>query len=101
MLSPYISGYSLIYCTSAAIQPDGKLLMSGKLLYQPLGPDLYVIRVNQDGSIDTSFGNQGIVTFDIINSVNYSYISLDEDGKIVFETYFNESQVMDIRPFSG
>jgi uncharacterized delta-60 repeat protein len=58
------------FFTSMAIQSDGKLVLEAWLAptfggsdspYSTNGLDL--IRLNQDGSYDTSFGNQGVVQF--------------------------------------
>lgn len=67
-----------------AIQPDGKLLLSGSAA--PLvGPQNYVIaRLNSDGSIDTSFGENGKAT-GILPSGNYyvQRLFVEEDGKLL------------------
>jgi uncharacterized delta-60 repeat protein len=42
------------------IEPDGKLLVAG--VYAPQGPsEFFLARYNPDGSLDTTFGSQGLV----------------------------------------
>ena len=83
--------------TSVVIQPDGKILaggMSGGLF--KLGPDFFgavpsasgnpnfaVVRLNADGSIDTTFGSGGKVTTDFFGGVDAARIALQPDGKII------------------
>ncbi|HEX8737576.1 MAG TPA: FG-GAP-like repeat-containing protein [Pyrinomonadaceae bacterium] len=61
-----------------AVQPDGKVLISGKFRYN--GQNNYgIFRVNQDGSLDTSFTPQ---TISPPTSSVYS-LALQPDGKIL------------------
>lgn len=71
-----------------AVQPDGKILvsMSGNLTGTF---DLVVIRLLENGSLDTTFANQGIYAYGNpdITDLNYG-VSLAEDGSIfVFGAY--------------
>jgi len=62
-----------------AVQPDNKILVAGWVVN-----DAVVLRYNTDGSLDTTFGNQGRAVTDIGNGNNYSYaLALQTDGKIV------------------
>jgi uncharacterized delta-60 repeat protein len=70
---------------SIAIQTDGKILMGGYVLNNPYGYDFAVVRYLVNGTLDTSFGVNGIVittinTFynDVINKV-----LVQNDGKII------------------
>jgi len=46
-----------------AVQPDGKIVAAGATRpYPSSGPSLAVVRLNPDGSIDSSFGDGGAVT---------------------------------------
>ena len=47
---------------AVAVQPDGKLLVAG--MAAGTGWDFAIMRYNADGSLDTSFGNGGIVKTD-------------------------------------
>jgi len=68
-----VTDYS--YTTALAIQPDGKILVSRKIMYG--GSDKFLIRLNADGSIDNTF-NAGIG-----ESVDVKFITLQPDGKII------------------
>ena len=68
---------------SLAIQPDGKIVVTG---YADSGPnfDIYIERFNTDGTLDTSFSNDGIQTTAIGIDKDKSYaLVLQPDGKIV------------------
>ena len=75
--------YSLPQASSGArsiiILDDGKILLGGNI-----GQDSVVVKLNTDGSLDTSFAGTGIST--ILFDDGYSYdeeIALQSDGKIV------------------
>lgn len=62
--------------TALKIQPDGKIILAGGISGQA-----EVRRLNANGSPDTTFGNNGIVS---ISGLNYvGTMSLAPDGKIV------------------
>jgi uncharacterized delta-60 repeat protein len=70
-------------CYSIEIQPDGKLVASG---YASISGnfDFATARYNTDGSLDLSFGNNGIVTTPIGTGIDFAFASaLQGDGKIV------------------
>ncbi|MBI4648319.1 MAG: T9SS type A sorting domain-containing protein [Bacteroidia bacterium] len=65
--------------TSVAIQSDSKIIVTGCS-----SCDFAIVRYNTDGTIDNSFGGDGIVTtdfaggFDLVNS-----LAIQTDGKII------------------
>ncbi|AWI25916.1 T9SS type A sorting domain-containing protein [Flavobacterium pallidum] len=63
---------------------DGKILCSGTV-YDGTEVNLMLMRYNLNGSIDTSFGSNGIFAFDINgNQIDYSIdMLLQPDGKLV------------------
>lgn len=65
----------------AALQPDGKILMSGHNRFE--GGKL--VRLNSDGTLDSSFGTNGVATFSPISShFNHpSGLAVQPDGKIL------------------
>ena len=70
---------------AVALQPDGKIVVAGTV-NSNLYDDLAVIRYNSDGSLDTTFDEDGIVTTDFgtyKSCVSGSYIAIQSDGKIV------------------
>jgi len=70
--------------SSVVIQPDGKIVVAGGAfpLFTFAG-DFKIVRYNRNGSLDTSFGNRGIVTT-IFPAGSYAFdVALQADGKIV------------------
>ncbi len=67
-----------------AIQEDGKILVGG---FTSTGSYVYfaLARFNPDGSLDTSFDGDGMLTVDVTPGVgDYGYaLALQEDGKIL------------------
>jgi len=71
--------------SSVVIQPDGKIVVVGGAfpLFTFLG-DFEVVRYNANGSLDTSFGNGGIVTTSFPGQGSYAFsVALQPDGKII------------------
>jgi uncharacterized delta-60 repeat protein len=73
---------------ASAIQSDGKIIAAGPLvLWFPPGRSdtvFGVVRYNQDGSLDTTFGTQGIVTADLSDRVDIATaLAIQSDGKII------------------
>ena len=72
---------------SVAIQPDGKLVVSG---YSRIGSneDFALVRYNTDGSLDTSFGSGGVVTTAVGASRDGGLnVAIQPDGKLVVAGY--------------
>lgn len=75
------------FASSIALQPDGQILLAGTS-YVSGDRDFAIVRYNNDGSLDTSFGNgDGIVTTDVPpTDTGYEYantLALQPDGKIL------------------
>lgn len=69
--------------TSQAIQPDGKIVVSG-IIGSAENVDFGIVRYNMNGFIDTSFGNNGIVITDFSNGIERPFSMLVQpDSKIV------------------
>ena len=74
------------------VQPDGKLVLVGWAFVNPGETDIAVTRLNEDGSLDQSFGNAGTALVNAIdqialggtrsNDIAYA-VALQGDGKIV------------------
>ncbi|MEM7468629.1 MAG: LamG-like jellyroll fold domain-containing protein, partial [Pseudomonadota bacterium] len=80
-------GVSLVSATmngfgDSIVQPDGKIVVLGRE-----SNDFSVRRFNVDGSLDTSFGTAGVITFDVQGSDEPSTIALQPDGKILVGGY--------------
>src|SRR5439155_5729866 len=58
-----LNGGNYDQATSVLIQPDGKLLVGGQAVAGASGvsQDMELVRLNPNGSFDTSFGNSGVV----------------------------------------
>lgn len=65
------------------IQPDGKIICSG-MYHNGTHGDMMVLRLNTDGSFDSSFSSDGLAYFDI-NATNEAFydLAIQDDGKIV------------------
>lgn len=74
---------------AVAIQSDQKIVVVGRGFYSTTGQDFVVIRCNSDGSLDSSFGNNGIVNTDVQgNSYDGAYdLVIQPDGKILVGGY--------------
>ena len=70
--------------SSVVIQPDGKIVVAGGAfpLFTFLG-NFKVVRYNPNGSLDTSFGDGGIVTTIFPAGSYASDVALQSDGKII------------------
>ncbi len=70
--------------SSVVIQPDGKIVVAGGAfpLFTFAG-DFKVVRYRPNGSLDTSFGNGGIVTTNFPQGSYAFDVALQPDGKII------------------
>ncbi len=79
------SGYDTIY--SAALQPDGKILLSGGVITTAMGEDIAVVRLTSAGALDPSFGTGGKSTFGLnlggFNNDAGLGVVVQPDGRIV------------------
>jgi uncharacterized delta-60 repeat protein len=72
--------------SNLALQTDGKIIAAGRTDMNGAGDDIELIRVNVDGSIDNTFGNNGngLVTADVNSQYDENnYLVIKPDGKIV------------------
>lgn len=68
----------------AVLQPDGKLLITGKYLNSTVGPHHFVVRLNEEGSLDGGFGVNGVAGHPDVSLVAWgSSVAVQMDGKIV------------------
>jgi len=71
------------YGEAVTIQADGKIVIAGRI-----DNDFAVVRYNVDGSLDTSFDEDGKVTTDVGGSRGgCNAVAIQEDGKIVVAGY--------------
>jgi uncharacterized delta-60 repeat protein len=78
---------------TVAIQNDGKIVVAGQS-YNGLNYDFGVVRYNDNGSLDTTFGANGKVITNFGNDIPKS-IAIQSDGKIVVagSSYLNGSNI--------
>lgn len=68
---------------AVALQPDGKIIMVGETS-ESGNINFAVVRLNPNGSFDTSFDTDGIVTTDFSGGTDRAFgVGLQTDGKIV------------------
>lgn len=67
---------------SVAIQPDGKIVVSGYTGEMPLR-DFAIVRYNSDGTLDNTFDTNGKVTTDFGSDEVGRCVSIDPNGKIL------------------
>ena len=65
-----------------AIQPDGKILVSGQS-HSGSSSDFLLVRYNPNGTLDTTFGNGGKVISDFGGSESATGILLQPDGRLL------------------
>jgi uncharacterized delta-60 repeat protein len=67
------------------VQPDGKIVVCGLSFYNPARNDGFLLRYNADGSLDTDFGDGGIVydPYPQPADVSYQDVVLQADGSLV------------------
>ena len=63
---------------AVAVQPDGKILVAGRT-----NLNFSLVRYQADGSVDTSFGNNGSAVTSINNGDTAYAIAVQPDGKIL------------------
>lgn len=72
------------YATCMLMQPDGKIVLAGYTVIAGNNTAIAIVRYNSNGSLDQSFGNNGIISYDIDSQNDViTDISLQNDGKIV------------------
>jgi uncharacterized delta-60 repeat protein len=77
---------------SVALQDDGKIIVAGYSYSSVFGYDFSCARYNTDGSLDSNFGNNGKVTYDLQGGSDDKAFSIDIqlDGKIVIAGYSDD-----------
>ncbi len=77
-----IPGSTTSQINAIAIQSDGKIVASGQATIGGV-VQFTVARFNSDGSLDTSFGNNGVFTFPLGTASAFTAVSIQSDNKIV------------------
>lgn len=86
-----LSGTSDINPTDMLLQPDGKIVLGGNFFFNA-NRFLFLVRINTNGSFDTSFSDDGFYSVNVSSDVGFGTgkIALQPDGKIIqMDTYLN------------
>ena len=92
------AGAGTSYGAAVALQPDGKLVMVGDGYNGAANQyDFLLTRFNADGTVDTGFGKDGVVTTDFQSGSNDygAAIAVQSDGKIVAAGRSNKGAARD------
>jgi uncharacterized delta-60 repeat protein len=66
------------------VYDDGSMLITGGAYSDTSDNDFKLVKLNADGTLDPSFGNNGVVLTDFFNYEDYAYnAGIQDDGKIV------------------
>lgn len=77
----HITYPNIMTLTSVATQPDGKILLAGGPL-QGVALYYYVLRHNENGTVDTAFGNKGTIMLPVMRPACYAHaLVMQPDGK--------------------
>ena len=68
---------------SMAIQTDGKIVVPGSFATNPPNSELALVRFASDGTLDTTFDGDGIVTTSFGGNSQGSSVAIQTNGKIV------------------
>jgi len=67
---------------AVAIQPDGKIVVAGSISSSN-GSDFAIVRYHHDGTLDSSFGQGGLVTTDFYNTLDFAAdLAIAPNGQI-------------------
>jgi len=82
VVTTQVSVHSRVH--QVALQPDGKIVAAGSGGFGNTVVDFAVVRYHTDGSLDTTFGGDGITTADFEGSNDYAFgMALDNQGRAV------------------
>lgn len=90
------SGYGGDYAYAVALQSDGKIVVAGESDFSNTARDFSLIRLNTDGTLDTTFNGTGKVRTAFGNDYAYDAaraVAVQPDGKIVAAGYGGENSV--------
>ena len=71
------------FAGSVAIQSDGKIIIGGSTSVSTGSADFFVLRLDQSGNLDTTFGSAGKITTNVSGDDGLFILKLQADGKIV------------------
>ncbi len=80
------------------VQSDGKILIVGDV--KTAQSDIFLLRLNPNGSTDNTFGTNGIITTNVLNFDKGYQVAIQSDGKILVASETNGKVVL-VRYVSG
>src|SRR5436190_6805334 len=83
VMTPILGNGNFAEAKAMGIQADGKIVLAGWVFYQQSNTFFAVARYNPDGSLDSSFGTNGVTTTAIGTLVSANAMAIQSDGKIV------------------
>jgi uncharacterized delta-60 repeat protein len=78
------------YISSAVVQPDGRIVLAAGYGTSPI----WIYRLLANGSVDTAFGQQGVVEFALAEYHTDPKVRLQPDGKVVVMTLHQGNVVL-------
>ena len=89
-------GFSYDIGSGVAVQSDGKIVVAGQSYSgAATSNDFAVVRLNADGSLDSTFGTAGKQTIDFGSSSDYgNSVAVQADGKIVVAGYSYQGEII-------
>lgn len=87
IVTVFIDDYDAL-ANDVMLQPDGKIIVVGHANVNNAGEDMAAIRLNEDGSLDDTFGVNGVVAnINDVCGVASANCALQSDGKILVSGY--------------
>jgi uncharacterized delta-60 repeat protein len=84
-------GAAYNYAYSASVQDDGKIIAAGYSYNSGSGEDFAIVRYKADGTLDSTFGNNGIITTPIGNSDDIANsVVVQDNGKLIAAGYSDD-----------
>lgn len=71
------------FASSSVIQPDGKIIVAGDGYISQSVDGLMVVRYNSNGTLDNTFGINGVAKFDLGQFESVVRVLVQSDGKIL------------------
>lgn len=82
--APQGLSYYEAHAMAVTLQPDGKILVAGGVLNNAAIFDVLLIRLNNDGTFDNTFGTGGIAVTSFVSGNDMAQdVIVDSDGKIL------------------
>jgi uncharacterized delta-60 repeat protein len=94
-IATFIVSNGFDFVTQFVLQPDGKVLVVGNTAVGNFY-DVFILRVDDTGALDNTFGIGGLVTTHVSNNKNWAEsITLADDGKILVGGYYTNESTLD------